>query len=307
MPEDCMCANGSPYFIKVRAADPTKVAVVLGSGEVCWDEATCLLQPRNTYDNMSFWGDYGIFDFSNQKNPFADYSFVFIPNCTFDTLVGNKSVTHGRVGTIHHKGSINVARSVEWAANRFPSAENIVVIGTSSGTHRSAVAAGKLAESLPAATVRLFLDSPGPVSEELVALQLGSFWSDLEVDRPWPEWPTDWSQMTTATQLQIVAARFPDIRIAQFNFAGDTTNIRYLDLVGLPLRDMKRILLEVEQDMENAGNPFAMWLHPGSQHIATNGDEFFELQQDGVFFTDWLRDFIDGKEVEDRICQQCDG
>ena len=92
---DCACADGSEFNFWTRQADPTKVVLFLEGGGACFDATTCAFTADSTtYDwNISPDDDpalmSGIFDFANPENPFADYSFVYVPYCTGDVHLGN--------------------------------------------------------------------------------------------------------------------------------------------------------------------------------------------------------------------------
>ena len=98
---DCACADGSEFNFWVREADPTKVVLFLEGGGACFDATTCAFtaEETTTYDwNISpddepaLMG--GIFNLDREENPFADYSFVYVPYCTGDVHLGN---SHPRV------------------------------------------------------------------------------------------------------------------------------------------------------------------------------------------------------------------
>ena len=84
-----MCADGSPYSYWIHRADPDKVVFFLQGGGACFDAGTCTFgsiayrvvlgaaDDPNTFTS-------GIFDFTDARNPLADYSFVFAPYCTGD-------------------------------------------------------------------------------------------------------------------------------------------------------------------------------------------------------------------------------
>jgi hypothetical protein len=298
-----MCADGSPYVIKVREADPLKIAVVLGNNDICRDEATCSRYSREQLGEWFFTSEKGIFDFNNPDNPILDHSIVFVPNCTYDGLIGNKSNDYGSVGIVHHKGAINVARALEWTATRFPDVNQIDVIGLSTGGTRGIVAAGKMSEYFPDASVSLVTDSSGPVPSELVGF--GAVFADLSLDRPWPDWPTKWPLIGSDPFFEVTHNRFPNIRYARVHFAQDFENVRYFELLGQGISEMRNRILQLHAETESYGYEVALWLHDDSQHMVFNRPDFFELEQDGVLLTDWLRDFLDGVDVKDLICTEC--
>jgi hypothetical protein len=271
-PADCKCADGSPYTFMVRQADPTKLAIILGGGFACFSDATCKRLGPDERADKGFWGNVGILDFSQPDNPFADYSVVFVPNCTLDQLLGNGVTSFPLTGEIHQVGNINATAAVEWAAENFPDAEIAVMIGTSTGGAASPSKAKLLAESLPTATVKLLLDSTGEIG-------VGDY--------------------------ENLAKSNPNIRLARVYFAEDMTRKNNYFALGLPPMDGKTIILDSERLIETAGRPVSTWLHAGGYHSALNEAQFYEMQQNGVALTAWLQDFLDGEEVADQICTNC--
>ena len=96
---DCECADGSEFAFWERRADPTKVVFYLDGGGACFDATTCVFTGLSaggeeaTYD-WSIYGEDpaqegGIFDFDQADNPFADYSFIYVPLCTGDRHLGD--------------------------------------------------------------------------------------------------------------------------------------------------------------------------------------------------------------------------
>lgn len=272
-PEECMCADGSPYSLLVRKADPTKLAIVLGSGVICFSDDTCKRIAREQMNSQYFWGNVGILDFANSSNPFADYSVVFVPQCTLDQFLGNGPVSFPLTGEIFQVGNINATWAVQWAINEFPDAIDAVVIGTGTGGSGTTNMASLMAKTMPSTTIRMIIDSSG----EFITIPYESF-----------------------------AKTHPEIRLARIYFANDKTRNELWKIPGQPPLDGMKNILDGEQRIETAGPPVSTWIHPGEYHSALNEALFFEMQQNGVSLIDWLQDFLDLGEVPDRICVACD-
>jgi pimeloyl-ACP methyl ester carboxylesterase len=91
----------------------------------------------------------GVFDPTMQNNPFADYSVVYMPYCDGSTFGGDNDVNdpgwqayiEGTLGlppgfgppTRHHRGLRNVSAGMDVAADMFPKAKQITVMGHSAG------------------------------------------------------------------------------------------------------------------------------------------------------------------------------
>jgi hypothetical protein len=92
---DCQCSDGSEFNFWVRKANPTKVVLYLQDGGACFSAETCAPDSGVYQTKVSEGptGEGGIFDFADQRNPFADYSVVYVPYCTGDVHIGNTTTT----------------------------------------------------------------------------------------------------------------------------------------------------------------------------------------------------------------------
>jgi hypothetical protein len=167
--------------------------MVFVTGGMCWDADSCGLDASlrtmavdNQVDKApavpeSFPSDLGINESPLKRgildpdpdsgNPFRDWSVVVIPDCTGDSHIGNRSHTYApgdpaRCIVTHHHGAVNTGLSIAWALRNFPSAARILAVGTgpvpaskATGGHGAAFWAAHLQAHLPAATVRVIIDS----------------------------------------------------------------------------------------------------------------------------------------------------
>ena len=111
---DCQCSDGSEFSFWVREANPKKVVVYLQGGGACWSAKTCApggdLYDTSIGSDDAPTGQGGIFDFADKRNPFADYSVVYVPYCTGDVHIGNATTEYAPGLTVHHKGYVNGRR-----------------------------------------------------------------------------------------------------------------------------------------------------------------------------------------------------
>ena len=81
---DCQCADGSEFNFWVRKANPKKVVFYLQDGGACFSAETCDPTARRMTSTRPASpegpaGEGGIFAFADERNPFADYSVVYVP------------------------------------------------------------------------------------------------------------------------------------------------------------------------------------------------------------------------------------
>ena len=133
---DCQCADGSEFSFWVREANPDKVVFYLQDGGVCFSAETCApgsdLYQTTVAEGPT--GEGGIFDFADARNPFADYSVVYVPYCTGDVHLGNTTTEYAPGLTVQHKGYVNGTAALDHLAATFPGATEVVVVGESAGS-----------------------------------------------------------------------------------------------------------------------------------------------------------------------------
>ncbi len=201
---DCACADGTEFNFWVREADPARVVLFLEGGGACFDPTSCAFteEESTTYDwNISPDDEPsskgGIVAFDNPDNPFADYSFVYVPYCTGDVHLGDVTREYSPELTVEHVGMVNGTAALSYLAENFADAEQVVVVGESAGSIASPVYAGLVSDLLPDAQVTVYADGSGayPDDPDLNA-GLGGLWGTFET---MPDWevnegltPQDW-------------------------------------------------------------------------------------------------------------------
>ena len=174
---DCQCSDGSEFSFWVREANPNKVVLFLPGGGNCFSAETCAPE-RDFYDRTTLTttraGLGGIFDFADERNPFADYSAVYVSYCTGDVYIGNATTEYEPGLTVHHKGFVNGTAALDHLVAAFPAATEVVVAGESAGSAASPLYAGLVSDRLPDARITVLADGSGaaPNSPDLSRRQL---------------------------------------------------------------------------------------------------------------------------------------
>lgn len=141
MPE-MRCSDGTEGGFAVNFTDASRDLVVyLQGGGICYDAITCAgsgalssvgADPLFTALDGSIRTGRGIFDRSDETNPFRDSNFVVVPHCTGDHHTGNRVSTYRR-DTFHHVGYTNITRVIERVVPTFMDAGRVVLSGFSAG------------------------------------------------------------------------------------------------------------------------------------------------------------------------------
>ncbi len=98
----------------------------------------------------------GIFDFTNPDNPFADYSFIWVGSCTGDAFIGDATQEYSPELTVEHDGYTDGTAALNYLAQTYPDAEQIVVVGKTAGSVAAPIYGGLVADLLPNAHVTVF-------------------------------------------------------------------------------------------------------------------------------------------------------
>ncbi len=135
-PDGPVCIAGTDYSVYTKEGDPKKVLIFLQGGGACWQgfyNCNILADAQAPPAGAPF---PGVFDESSPDNPFADYSVVYMPYCDGSAFGGDNDVndTSFPFGpTRHHRGVRNVSAGMDVAADTFPRAKRITVMGHSAG------------------------------------------------------------------------------------------------------------------------------------------------------------------------------
>jgi hypothetical protein len=310
---DCMCSDKSEFSYLIREADPNKVLFFLEGGGACFDVKGCgpTSQAFTRTANASAEGlssGKGIFDLANPKNPFANYSMVFVPYCTGDVHLGNITKDYGEGVVIEHKGFVNASAALDGLAKRFPNAGEIVVAGASAGSVPSPLFGGLARDRNATARITVLADGSGGYPD-LPVLNTAIITNTWGGDKNVPKWPTNadvtpenWSFPGLFVRA---GAHAPDIVFARHDFAFDNTQVFFAGLAGLDAADLVKLIDKNEADVEAKGQKLFSYISPGSEHTIVGKPDFYTQTVNGVVFVEWVRSLVEGKPIEDVHCTAC--
>ena len=312
---DCECADGSEFAFWEREADPTRVVLFLDGGGACFDEETCAFTSgeAQAYD----WNvqgddpsqDGGIFDFARADNPFSDYTFVLVPECTGDVHLGDVTREYSPDLTVEHNGFVNGNAALSYLAEHHPDAAHVVVIGKSAGSVAAPVYGGLVADLLPEAEVTVFAGQSGhvPNNADLNTEILGELWGAYD-NMP------DWEVNVGLTARDWGAPRFwvqaglhnPEILLARFDYAYDRAAAEGAEDLGLDPSQLLASIDANEAAIEAAGVVQHSYTAPGSGHGIFEWDTFYTLEVNSVALVDWVDALIAGEPRDDVHCEPCE-
>jgi Pectinacetylesterase len=284
---DCRCSDGSEFSFWVRRANPKKVLFYLQDGGACFSAKTCARDSElyNIKVDEGPTGEGGIFDFTDERNPFADYSVVFVPYCTADVHIGNVTRTYADGLTIHHKGYVNGTAALDRLAATFPDATEVVVVGESAGSIAAPLYGGLVSDRLPAARVTVIADGSGSYPDQPRFNEIIAGWGTGRWSFP---------------GLFIRSGRqHPKIVLARHDYAYDDHQAIWYPIVGVPAKDLLARIDANETQIEHAGVNLLSYIAPGTEHTALSEEQFYTEEVNGRSLLDWVTALIDGEPVAD--------
>lgn len=306
-PADCMCFDGAEFTYWVRAANPAKVMFFMEGGGACFDAQTCA--PESTAFKR-FVGNgptarvEGIFDFADPKNPFADWSIVYVPYCTGDIFLGNTQHDYGNGVVIEHRGAVNAKAALQHMAEAFPDATQVLVTGESAGAAPDGLYAGLAADLLPNASITILADGAGAYPDvPAINGLIGGLWGTQNAVPDWPETKGMTAEEWSLPGLFVKATEHaPRIVSARHDYAFDQTQTFFGGLAGFNSDNLIDLIDQNEQEIEAGGVNLLSYISPGDSHTVLGRPEFYTETLNGVLFVDWVTALVTGGTVTDNHC-----
>jgi Pectinacetylesterase len=292
------------------------VVFYLDGGGSCTDATTCAFTGTNgesDFYNWSIAGENpgfpggGILDFDRADNPFADYSFIYVASCTGDADLGDVTREYSAELTVEHNGFVNGTAALDYLAEHYPHATQVVVVGNTGGSVAAPIYGGLVADLVPDAQVTVFGGGSGhwPDDPDLNAEILGELWGAYD---NMPDWEVnegltagDWGPPRFWIQAGLDD---PDIVMARFDFAYDPNAARALESIGVEASTLE-VIDANEAAIEAAGVMQHSYIAPGEGHRILELDDFYELEVNDVKLVDWLEALVAGEPLDDVHCDQC--
>ena len=316
--EGCVCADGSDYRYMTWAGDPDKVVIFLQGGGACFTAETCEIGgPAQSFSHditadleaaQSGAFRRGLFDFDNPENPVGDWSVIYLPYCTGDVFLGTRAHAYSDDVVVNHTGSLNARKGIEHLIANHPNATDVFVTGSSAGAVPSPLVAGLVAEQYPDADVAALGDGAGGYGTNPVIMGfLNAQWGIADGI---PDWPIaegiDVTTLGAPDNYILAVNQFDNLRVARFDDAYDSVQASFASLFALGGGDtVLDVVLESEAYIERAGINLPVFIAAGNDHTTMLAEDFYELEEGGVRWVDWLSDFVDGEPVTDVKCTDC--
>lgn len=237
------CDDGSTTGLAINPGTSTNLLVFMMGGGACWDYVTCFTVGTASHGPFGAeeWSDYppalggSIFDRGDANNPFADWSYVFVPYCTGDLHGGDGIVTYTQgdnARDYHHTGHSNIVADLARVAPTFPNPGRVVVSGASAGGGGTLMNYPTFRWYWPDVPMNLLDDSLPLLQGDAIQPWLRETWTaswNLNglLDDLCPDCETDFSRLHVA-----LGERWPNDRMALLTSEEDETISGYLLMSG---------------------------------------------------------------------------
>jgi Pectinacetylesterase len=306
---DCQCSDGSKFSFWIRKANPKKVVFYLQGGGACFSAKTCARGSdlyRTNLRSDGPTGQAGLFDFADRRNPFADYSIVYVPYCTGDVHLGNTITKYAPGLTVRHKGYVNGTAALRYMTATFPDAADVFVIGESAGSVAAPLYAGLASDRLPKARITVLADGSGSYPDVPRVNNIIAAWGAGNALPAWAKSGGRSGKRWSFPGFFIQSRRHdPKIVFARHDHAYDEVQELFNSLAGIPAQDLPSLIDRNEALIENAGVNLLSYTAPGTAHTVLSDEPFYTEQVNGQRFVDWVTRLIERKPVADVSCRQC--
>ncbi len=305
---DCQCSDGSEFSFWVRETSPDKVLIYLEDGGACFSAETCAPDSDlyNTTVGEGPIGAGGIFDFADERNPFSDYSVVYVPYCTGDVHLGDTTTEYAPDLTVHHTGYVNGTAALDFAAAAAPGASEVVVVGESAGSIAAPLYAGLVSDRLPDARITVLVDGSGSYPDVPRINEILTAWGFSSIEPPWLASAGPPAERLSLPGLFIESGRHdPEIVFARHDYAYDEQQESWYPITGIPAPDLLSLIDANETQIEAAGVNLYSYVAPGDEHTALSDGTFYTESVGGQPLVEWVTRLVEGESVEDVHCTDC--
>jgi hypothetical protein len=300
------CARGRPFGFWTRLQNLRRLLIYFEGGGGCFSYETCAPGSRwfdpvvNRMDDPRRWA-VGILDLTDPRNPFRDWSIVFIPSCTGDVFLGSTDHTYRRGRrevTIRHRGWFNAEAAVHWAFRAVPHPDRVFVTGSSAGSVGSAFHAPEVIDHYgPRRTAQLgdslAFASPRPMKlTEWHGLQHLPSWMRDEPDVQ----PGRYRMVAFLTHL---AHHYRRVTFARFDYRSDRVQRLFYGVGGNGPTFSASLVLDERRLLREAPG-YRSILACGSGHMVLPSRRFYSLTVRGEPLRAWVARLAIGQPVESR-------
>jgi hypothetical protein len=318
--EGMNCRDGSPTGIGHRVGNPKKLAVYINGGGACFNAETCAGNPKsfnvNDWDNLTNeYGNRGIFDVDNPKNPLKDYSYVFLPYCTGDVHSGTRhsGVALGVEERQKYVGAINFRKAMDFITPyyEYQDVEEIVLFGLSAGGYGVYINFVEITKRFPKAKITVINDSGPLFSDEQAFPQCLQAAFTLVYGIPLPNDLLDCCNQPAlglANVYQYSSKKYPKANFGFITSYEDATSRFFLsfgfdDCTGAPNNQLpadvfREGIINLREDVLKPKSDWSTYYINGDSHtLLADNDIFYNRNAAGMYLYEWVDRLLKGENM----------
>ncbi len=311
------CSRGTPFRFFVNGGSSNRVILDFGGGGACWDSVTCSVAgaifqeeaPSLATVQLAVDGGLlgGIYDRTDENNPFLDWTLVHVPYCTGDVHWGDATHEYGEDLTIHHRGAVNAKAVLEWVYANFPHPEQVFVTGCSAGAYGAIMHSAYIAEHYgEEVSVTALGDSGiGVITDTFFADSFPNWNAEAQL----PDWidafqGIDINEMDITDVYSGIANHYPTQRFAHYTTAFDSNQEFYYTAMGGDVEEWNTTATQYLSQIREEASNFRYFLAPGEIHCAVIYDIFYDTAVGDVTLNSWVHDLVFGDSLpDDAVCE----
>jgi len=320
------CAVGDwTYFVR-RGADSNKLLIEFEGGGGCWDEDTCAIGgPYKTDVNIQSTlnqlnAGSGVRDHSDNRNPFQEWTHVYVPYCSGDIFTGDNRPDWG----VEHRGWLHGNESLAWVRNNMRTPSHVAVVGCSAGgygaTMWTPVFFDHFRSTSPSTRLYMFADSSAGIASiaQLSGMHADLNQTDFLLQGAVPGYAgLDFSftdpesyQEFSSDVLALMSQEFPNTMLSVFTSNSDAVQYGYTVMGGLfytPAEWTEGMRIVGEMAAAKGAGNIASWINPGASHCIIPYPAFYETEVDGILLHEWLQDMVADRPIQMEVDCRADG
>lgn len=323
------CTDGTEYVIYHQKGSSNNLQIFFAPGGACWDADSCekpihWKQKEKKVEGGLYHADAldlnystyqtGIFRKDDERNPFKDWSKVFISSCSGDVHIGDAVQTYtnndGVKRTIHHRGQKNSLAALAWIKENYKNLDKVLVSGESAGGYGAIYYLPHIVEMFPKAQIFQLSDGSALTTDRFVE---ATNWWGVNAEETFG-FSTSNNAMNDGYLYAI--EKFKNnknlVMLQQNTIRDEELTSSQAALSRVPRSDA--ILARWQQDMlyatkqlkeaSSSYNNYYFWISDCHLDKKTNTtphclewkDVFYTCRQDGIAFNQWLNRIINKGE-----------
>jgi len=303
LPGPCVDGTGASTFIMVRRGSTSNLMIHFEYGGACADYSTCqsylsggkVITLNPSYTSLSYSNTGGIFANSNSKNPFRNWTWVFVPFGTGDIHIGNRAVkyTSGLSSkTVYHAGYLNAIVALRWAKAQ-KTWSKVAVTGSSAGGYGTILHAYSAYKIFGQPIYTVNDSGPGLVNSSSSDMpdqtEVGNRWGS------WDNFPSGSFSDRNKALLYFTEYTLKNCTGCYYGLYDTLQDSTIASYEGLSGSEHQAQMLQVAKDIDSRWDSrFCYYFPSGTGHTILTSSSFYSKKLSSTYLYNWVKNVING-------------